>query len=182
MMSLWAGHATNPAALSCATSVPPIEERRMSAFEQTAPNHIVLFTLDEPRYALPLSAVERVVRAVEITPLPKAPEIVLGAIDAQGRVIPVVDVRKRFRLPTREMDMDDRFIIARTSLAVDSVIGIRTLADGEVVSAEQALPFAEYLRGVAKMEDGIVLIYDLDQFLSLDEEHMLDAALSGGSE
>ena len=159
----------------------------MSAFEQTVPNHIVLFTLDEPRYALPLSAVERVVRAVEITPLPKAPEIVLGAIDAQGRVIPVVDVRKRFRLPAREMNVDDRFIIARTSrrlvaLAVDSVIGIRTLADGEVVSAEQALPFAEYLRGVAKMEDGIVLIYDLEQFLSLDEERVLDAALSGGSE
>jgi purine-binding chemotaxis protein CheW len=159
----------------------------MSAFEQTAPNHIVLFTLDEPRYALPLSAVERVVRAVEITPLPKAPEIVLGAIDAQGRVIPVVDVRKRFRLPAHEMNVDDRFIIARTSrrlvaLAVDSVIGIRTLADGEVVSAEQALPFAEYLHGVAKMEDGIVLIYDLEQFLLLDEECVLDAALSGGSE
>ena len=159
----------------------------MSAFEQTVPNHIVLFTLDEPRYALPLSAVERVVRAVEITPLPKAPEIVLGAIDAQGRVIPVVDVRKRFRLPAREMNVDDRFIIARTSrrlvsLAVDSVAGIRTLADGEVVSAEQALPFAEYLHGVAKMEDGIVLIYDLEQFLLLDEERVLDAALSGGSE
>lgn len=159
----------------------------MSAFEQTAPDHIVVFALDEPRYALPLSAVERVVRAVEITPLPKAPEIVLGAIDAQGRVIPVVDVRKRFRLPAREMDVNDRFIIARTSrrvvaLAVDSVIGIRTLADSEVVSAEQALPFAEYLHGVAKIEDGIVLIYDLDQFLSLDEEQMLDAALVGGEE
>jgi purine-binding chemotaxis protein CheW len=159
----------------------------MSAFERTAPNQIVLFALDEPRYALPLSAVERVVRAVEITPLPKVPEIVLGAIDAQGRVIPVVDVRKRFRLPAREMDVDDRFIIARTSrrrvaLVADAVVGIRELADREIVSAEQALPFAEYLHGVAKMEDGLVLIYDLDQFLSLDEEQMLDAALSGGTE
>ena len=158
----------------------------MSAFEQTAPNQVVLFTLDEPRYALPLSAVERVVRAVEITPLPKAPEIVLGAIDAQGRVIPVVDVRKRFRLPAREMDVDDRFILARTSrrvvaLVVDSVIGIRTLAAGEVVSAEE-LPFAEYIQGVAKTPDGLILIHDLDRFLSLDEEHMLDAALSGDSE
>ena len=159
----------------------------MSDFQQTDRNQIVVFSLDEPRYALNLSVVERVVRAVEVTPLPKAPEIVLGAINSQGRIIPVVDVRKRFRLPAREMDVDDRFIVARTSkrlvaLAADSVIGVRTLADREVVSAEQALPFAEYLQGVAKMEDGIVLIYDLDQFLSLDEEQVLDTALSGGAE
>lgn len=159
----------------------------MSAFEQTAPNQIVVFTLDEPRYALPLATVERVVRAVEITPLPKAPEIVLGVIDAQGRVIPVVDVRKRFRLPAREMDVDDRFIIARTStrlvaLAVDSVAGVRTLVDGEVVNAAEALPFAEYVRGVVKTPDGLILIHDLDRFLSLDEEHALDAALQEGPE
>jgi purine-binding chemotaxis protein CheW len=159
----------------------------MNAFERTNPNQVVVFTLDEPRYALPLAAVERVVRTVEITLLPKAPDIVLGVIDTQGRIVPVVDVRTRFRLPPREMDVDDRFIIARTSrrivaLLVDSVIGVRTLADSEVVSAEQALPFAEYLQGVAKVEDGIVLIYDLEQFLSLDEQRILDAALSGGAE
>ena len=72
----------------------------MSAFEQTAPDQIVVFALDEPRYALPLSAVERVVRAVEITPLPKAPEIVLGVINMQGQVVPAVDIRKRFRCST----------------------------------------------------------------------------------
>jgi purine-binding chemotaxis protein CheW len=47
------------------------------------------------------------------------------------------------------------------------------------VSAEESLPFAEYLQGVAKTEDGLVLIYDLDQFLSLDEERTLDKALAG---
>lgn len=154
----------------------------MNILEQIAPNQIVVFVLDEPRYALPLSAVERVIRAVEITPLPKAPQIVLGAINAQGRVIPVVDVRKRFCLPPHKTDLDDRFIIARTpkrfvALVVDAVTGIRTLADGEAVSAEEALPFTEYIQGVAKTPDGLVLIYDIDQFLSLDEEQALDAAL-----
>jgi purine-binding chemotaxis protein CheW len=48
------------------------------------------------------------------------------------------------------------------------------------VSAESALPFAEDLRGVVKSEDGLVLIYDLDRFLSLDEARALDGALSGG--
>lgn len=147
---------------------------------------LVVFTLEGQRCALHLSAMERVVRAVEITPLPKAPEIILGVINAQGQIIPVVDVRRRFRLPAREMTLDDRFIIARTSkrfvaLVADSVVRIRALSNREMVSAEQALPFAAYIRGVAKVEDGLFLIYDLDQFLSLDEESKLDAALSGGT-
>ncbi|HYN74460.1 MAG TPA: chemotaxis protein CheW [Candidatus Methanoperedens sp.] len=148
---------------------------------------IVVFALDDARCALSLSAVERPVRAVAITPLPNAPEIVLGVINAQGRIIPVVDVRKRFRFPARGMNVDDRFIIARTTrrtvaLVVDAVLGVRELAAGELVSARRCLPFAFYLQGVAKMEDGLVLIYDLDRFLSLDEEGALDAAMPGGAE
>lgn len=144
---------------------------------------IVVFTLDEPRYALYLSAVERIVRAVEITPLPKAPEIVLGVINAHGWILPVLDIRKRFRLPAQEMKPDDRFIIARTerqqvALVVDSVIGVHKLTETEMVSAKEALPFAQYLKGVAKVENNLVLIHDLDQFLSLDEEEALDATLS----
>jgi purine-binding chemotaxis protein CheW len=148
---------------------------------------MVVFALDEPRYALLLSAVEKVVRAVEITPLPKAPEIVVGVINAQGRILPVLDIRKRFRLPAREMKPDDRFIIARTSrrqvaLVVDSVVGVHKLAEREMVSAKEALPFAQYLKGVAKVENNLVLIHDLDQFLSLDEERVLDTALAKGAQ
>jgi len=114
----------------------------MSNSYPTDQNYIVVFALEEPRYALLLSAVERVVRAVEITPLPKAPEIVLGIINAQGRIIPVIDVRQRFRMPTREMKLDDRLIIARTSrrqvaLVVDSVTSFRELTEREIVNTEQ---------------------------------------------
>jgi len=156
----------------------------MDNLKQAGQNQIVLFALDELRYALYLSAVERVVRAVEITPLPEAPEIVLGVVNWQGRIIPVVDIRKRFSLPVREMDLDDRFIIARAAgrlvaLAADSVTGIRGLTEQESASAAQAAPFAENLKGVAKVDGDLVLIYDLDRFLSLDEEKKLDAALSG---
>jgi len=156
----------------------------LNGLQRIKQNPVLVFALDEPRYAVRLSAVERVVRAVEITPLPKAPEIVLGVINAQGRILPVLDIRKRFRLPEREMKLDDRFIIARTArrvvaLVVDSVIGIRDVSNRQMVSAEESLPFAEYLQGVAKTEDGLVLIYDLDQFLSLDEERTLDEALAG---
>ncbi len=146
---------------------------------------IVLFTLDGSFYALDLSTVERIIRAVEITPLPKAPEIVLGVINMQGRILTVLDIRKRFRLPPHEISVDDRFIIALASkrqvaLVVDSVTGIRELTENQIVNAGKTLPFAKYLKGVAKLEDGLVLIHDLGQFLSLGEEKKLNAALSGG--
>jgi purine-binding chemotaxis protein CheW len=148
-------------------------------------NQILVFTLDESRYALLLSAVDRVVRSVEITPLPKAPEVILGVINVQGEIIPVVDVRNRFHLPARELGVDDRFIIARTwrqrlILVVDSVAGLRELANKDMAAVQNALPYAPYLHGVAKVEDELILIYDLDHFLSIDEEQMLDKAFKDG--
>lgn len=150
-----------------------------------AVDKIVLFTLDDPLYGLPLSLVERVIRAVEIRPLPQAPRIILGVINAGGKIIPVVDMRMRFGLPAKAVNSTDHFIIARTSarvvvLVVDRVIGIREFPEGKIVSAEDALSFAENLRGVVQLEDGLALIYSLDRFLSLDEERTLDSALSGG--
>jgi purine-binding chemotaxis protein CheW len=56
--------------------------------------HLVVFTLDDMQCALSLSKVERIERAVEISPLPMAPEIVLGIINIKGKIVPVVDLRK----------------------------------------------------------------------------------------
>jgi purine-binding chemotaxis protein CheW len=166
---------------------PQAAAKVLQSADVKIPDCIVMFTLDEPRYALYLSAVERVVRAAEITPLPKAPDIVLGIINVGGRVIPVLDIRKRFRLAAREMKPDDRLIIARTSqrqvaIVVDSVTGVRELTEAETVNARQAMPFARYLKGVAKLDGNLALIHDLDQFLSIDEECVLDISLAKGSQ
>ncbi|MFH1036144.1 MAG: chemotaxis protein CheW [Pseudomonadota bacterium] len=157
----------------------------MSRRRQTDHDEIVLFTLGETQFALFLTTVERVVRAVEITPLPQAPEIVLGVINAWGQLAPVVDVRRRFGLPARGLRVDDRFLISRTprrlmALVVDSVEGVQELENQRAQAACQGLSFAQGLKGVAKLADGLALIYDLDQFLSLDEEFQLDAALAEG--
>ncbi|EKD82308.1 MAG: hypothetical protein ACD_39C01370G0002 [uncultured bacterium] len=146
-------------------------------------NKIVIFILGDFRCALSLSCVEKVIRAVEISPLPKAPEIVLGVINKAGTLIPVIDIRRRFRFPQRELSIDDRFVIAKTAkrlvaMVVDGVDEISELTDEELVSAKQELPFAEHLKGVAKIKGNLIMIYDLDQFLSLDEEQALGGAIS----
>ena len=154
----------------------------MSDAIHTMTDQIVVFTLDEQPYALPLPAVVRVIHAIEIRHLPKAPEIIIGIINVKGQIIPVADIRKRFGLAAHEIDPDDRLIIADTgkrevAILVDTVTGIRDLAPGQQKQARETLPFAEYLKGVAKIDDELILIYDLDQFLSLDEEKELEQAM-----
>jgi purine-binding chemotaxis protein CheW len=140
-----------------------------------------VFLLDDQRYALPLTVVERIVRAAEVTPIPKAPAIVLGVIDVEGQVLPVLNVRRRFHLPERDISPNDQFLIARSKrrtlvLVIDEAQGVIEVPALEIVGVGEIAPGLEQIRGVAKLRDGLVLIYDLDEFLSLDEEHALDEA------
>lgn len=149
-------------------------------------NQYLVFTLDEQRYALYLSAVERVVRIVELTPLPESTDIVLGIINLQGRIIPVVNIRKRFNLPEREIEVSNQMIMAHTSkrvlaLLVDAVEGIVERPEQEVILAEKIFPEIEYIEGVVKLEDGLILIHDIERFLSLEEERKLEDAMKEGA-
>ena len=146
------------------------------------PDTLLAFALERQRYALPLSSVKRVIRAVEITALPKAPDIVLGVINVRGRVIPVVDVRKRFGLPKREMGLNDQLIIAETpkrpvALFADRVDGVFKIDKRDVIKAERILPGTSYVERVVKLADDLLLIHDLSRFLALDEEKALSEAL-----
>jgi purine-binding chemotaxis protein CheW len=139
---------------------------------------LVVFRLDEQRYALPVAAVERVIRAVAVTPLPNAPPVVLGVIDVEGRVLPVLNLRRRFRLPEREVRPADQFLIAHTTrrtvvLAVDEVQSVIEQPATEIVGSAQIVPGLEHIQGVVKLHDGLVLIHDLEQ-----EAHTLDEAMS----
>ncbi|MGH9789369.1 MAG: chemotaxis protein CheW [Candidatus Acidiferrales bacterium] len=143
---------------------------------------LVVFALDGQRYGLYLSNVERVVAAVEITPLTKAPEIVLGIIDVHGQILPVLNLRKRLGLAEREIALADQLIVAHTgkrpvALAADRVMGLAELPAEEVVAAETILSGVQYVEGVARLSDGMILIHDLGKFLSLDEEAALAAAI-----
>lgn len=144
---------------------------------------IVVFRLDEQCYALPLAAVERIVRAVAVTSLPNAPAIVLGVIDVEGRVLPVLNIRRRFRLPEREIRPVDQFLIARTvrrtlALVIDEAQGVIERSESAVVKPAQIVPGLEQFHGLIQLDDGLVLIHDLEKFLSLDEACALDQAMS----
>ncbi|MEP7358363.1 MAG: chemotaxis protein CheW [Anaerolineales bacterium] len=146
-------------------------------------NQLLLFTLGEPRYALYLSVVERVVQAVEIMALPKAPPLVLGLINVRGQVIPVVDIRGCFGMPARELTVSDQFILARTAhrrvaVVADAVSGVVEPLPRQWVPVDEVLPGTEFVRAVAKLDDTLVMVCDLDQILSLETEQALDEKLA----
>lgn len=145
---------------------------------------LLVFTLSDLRCALKLSDTERILRAVEISPVPNAPEIVMGLINVQGRVIPVLNIRRLLHLPEIEMTLNDQIIIARTStrptaILVNNVQGVVEFSEQEIMVPEELYPGIEYLEGVTKLKDGIIYIYNLDTFLSSEEKAELEDLLTG---
>jgi purine-binding chemotaxis protein CheW len=162
--------------------------------------HLLVFALDDRLYALRLAQVDRVIRAVDATPLPQAPEVVMGAVNFQGKIIPLLDARRRFGLARREPGIDDQFIIANTNTIGPSTVGASTIgvatgrrtvavvvdavkdvvqrAEHEITAAEKFLRPLNYVDGVVELADGLVLIHDLDRFFSIEEEGALQAALT----
>ena len=146
-------------------------------------SQLLIFTLDAQRYALRLTAVAKVVRAAAVTPLPKAPEIVLGVLDLQGEVIPVIDLRRRFGLPARGLRTSDQFVVAQAraltvALAVDGVESVLEGDDELVIAPESIVDGTSFLEGVIRTADGLVLIHDLAQLLFPEEETLLKEALA----
>jgi purine-binding chemotaxis protein CheW len=144
---------------------------------------LAVFRVDDGRYALPLATIGRIVRAVETTPLPRAPAAVLGVIDVHGEVLPVLNLRRKLQLAEREIAPSDHFVIARTErrtlvLVIDRPETVIEVPAVEIVDTNAIESCPEQFRGIVKLPDGLVLIHDLEKFLSLEEERAMDEAMS----
>lgn len=145
---------------------------------------LLLFEVGGHRYALPAADVREVVRAVAIAPLPGGPPIVEGIIDVRGRIVPVLDIRGRFRLAAKPLEPADHFILATcgaglVALRVDVVTDFTQVGRAAIEDARAVLPCSEHVAGVAKLPGGLVLIHDLKTFLSQGESAALATALAG---
>jgi len=145
-------------------------------------NQLVVFNLDEQQYALNLAGVERIVRAVEVTPLPDSPESVCGVINVEGRVIPVVNTRRRLGLPERDIELHDLFIIVNENgrslaLVADDVKPVTEMPLNQIVASSALLPGTGYVEGVAKREDGMIVILDVERILPFDQHSTLTVAI-----
>lgn len=138
---------------------------------------LVVFELAGESYGIPIHRVREIIRVPTITKVPRTPEFIEGVINLRGGVIPVIDLAKRFGLQSSEQDDDRRIIVVEMrewtlGMIVDGVSEVLRV-DPSVV--EPPSPYivtiaTKYIAGVAKVDDGLVILLDLDQVL-LDDEH-----------
>ena len=148
----------------------------------TSMREVLVFEVGGQTYGLPIADVRELVRAVAITPLPNAPAVIEGVVNVRGRVLPVLDIRARFRLPAKPLDPSDHFVVASAGargviLRVDGATHLALVDETSIQAPETLGPSATYVAGVARLEDGLVLIHDLATFLSAAEAASLDEAL-----
>lgn len=130
------------------------------------------------RFAVSMASVVEVAARVHVTPLPQAPAAVDGVCRVRGELAIVVDLAARFDRPRRPA-LDDHMVIVRTArrvlgLMVDRVVGLREIASAAIRPPTIALP---RVAGMMEVEDGILLLMDVDAALGLEEESQVDAAL-----
>lgn len=145
--------------------------------------NLVVFVVEQQRYALALANIVRIVNATEVTKLPNAPLGILGIINFQGEIIPVLNLRQRLNLPEREVNPTHHFVIAHTAqrkvaLLIDSPEGLLEIDQSLLGDWDHFSSEIEHIQGAIKLDDGLVLIYNLETFLSPDDVMHLDEALS----
>ncbi|MCX6693982.1 MAG: chemotaxis protein CheW [Methanomicrobiales archaeon] len=143
---------------------------------------LFVFSVGHVTCALPLGEVEQAVHMVAVTPLPRLPPLVRGVINLHGRIVPVISVRTALGMPEREVQSSDVLVIARTArrifaLHADAAFGVveqesPTVAPNEFSGERTAI------RGAITLPDGVLLILDLDAFLSSKEDEALSAELA----
>jgi len=144
---------------------------------------LLLFYIEGSRYAVPAEAVGEIVRAVAVTGLPGAPSVVDGVIDVRGTIVPLFSLRRRFGLRDRGVEPADQFIVVRTpsrtaALHVDHAEDLIEVDRRAIADPSRQMAGTPLIGGVALLDDGLALIYDVDTFLSRAESDALDAAMA----
>jgi purine-binding chemotaxis protein CheW len=163
-------------------SAPAREEKKVAE----ATEHLVTFFLSDEEYAVDVRLVQEIIRVSEITQVPRAPEFIKGVINLRGRIIPVIDLKRKLGLGEVEVGKQTRVVVVRLrerliGLLVDGAsqvlkVPVSTIepAPEEVVEID-----ANYIRGVAKLAERLIILVDLPKILGAELREV--QALSAGS-
>ena len=135
-----------------------------------------VFKAGGEEYAIDIMRIIEIIRPMKVTRVPKSPEFIRGIINLRGRVVPVLDVRERFGLGVKDEDKRTRVVIVRfesriVGLVVDEVTEVPCLSREEVDEAPDTVKGAgaEYLSGVGKVGDRLIIILDTGKLLTREE-------------
>ncbi|MBN2073287.1 MAG: chemotaxis protein CheW [Actinobacteria bacterium] len=140
---------------------------------------LVTFKVAEEEFAVDILKVQEIIRMIEITRIPRTPEFVEGVINLRGKVIPVIDFRKRFNIQGKEEEKDTRIIVTdiggkTLGFIVDSVSEVLRIPLSSIEPPPPVIAGieSEYINGVGKLDDRLLILINLDKLL-LENEKMI---------
>ncbi len=149
--------------------------------DQTHLLQIVSFVIGEEEFGVNILNVQEIIRPVEITRVPNTTDFVVGVINLRGKIVPVVDLRKRFGMQSREIDKSTRIVVIELQ---DQVVGFMIDMVRQVIRLDRSViepppelatgREAPYIRGVARLEDRLLTLIDLEVLLRDDTQAVLD--------
>jgi purine-binding chemotaxis protein CheW len=144
---------------------------------------LVIFELASEVYGINFGTAREIIRMQAVTYLLEAPDFVEGVINLRGHVIPVVDIRKRFGLPVTEPTNESRILVVGIGgedlgVIVDAVTEVQCISEDSIEHAIVLFTTEDsyYIEGIAKVEDQLLILLDLDRALDSDGIQVAAAA------
>ncbi|MBB5021165.1 chemotaxis protein CheW [Desulfurispira natronophila] len=136
----------------------------------------LIFHLEEEVFAVDIMSVREIIAMMKTTPIPKTPRYIKGVMNLRGNIIPVIDLRLKFHMPEKEPEMDTAIIILQVGDAdigfiVDQVEEVATIGDEQLSDAPSfgTKVDTEFIHKIARFNDRVVMILDVDKAFNLDE-------------
>lgn len=131
--------------------------------------HLMVFSCGENHYAIPSEMLVRVIRIVELTPIPETPHMLSGVFDFQGRTIPVISARRLFALGDKPVALEDMLVVIHThgremALMVDAVDGLFAFGREQLTGSDELFPDL-ILKGVVKWEGKLLPLIDMESLI-----------------
>jgi purine-binding chemotaxis protein CheW len=144
---------------------------------------VVGFRIGNETYGVRIAAVREIVRVPEITSVPNAPETIEGVINLRGKIIPVMDLRKRFRLAEIVTDKKNRILVVELEnkllgLIVNSASEVLKISPSDVEAPGTLFAEGEsgYVTGVGKLKGRLIILLDINKLLHRPEFKRLEEA------
>jgi purine-binding chemotaxis protein CheW len=144
---------------------------------------VVSFRLGSEEYGVDIAQVQEIIRMVEITHVPRAPHFMEGVINLRGQLIPIIDLRTRFAMPREEHTKSTRIVVTeigskRVGIVVDSVSEVLNIPIEQVEDAPDMIAGVgtEYIQGVGKVSDRLIILLDLTMVITGEEKAQLETA------
>lgn len=146
--------------------------------------HLIVFHLGSEDYTVPIESVQEIIMPQTPTHIPKSPTFVEGVINLRGRIIPIIDGRKRFGMPLENENQKRRIIILELKsgtigLIVDSVTEVVHLSTNNIEPPPiEITKDNQFILGIGKLKDRLLILLDPDEFLSLSESEVIQNTLT----